>query len=156
MSALIDSYNEHLELSETASSIDFINNSKDRRLSRASVKFFQSETSTRNLSFLSATGISSRHLAAGLALDGCELGLIGDDGKIRDEYILQRQSVNRPATLTNIPFLCDLTTASSITKVDGWVFTVLLVAGFAKMSSEINELNSINVFPIADGDKGAK
>jgi hypothetical protein len=95
-------------------------------------------------------------LATGLALDGCELGLIGNDGKIRDEYILQHQSVNRPATLTNIPFLCDLMTASSITKVDGWVFTMLLVAGFAKMSSEINELNSINVFPITDGDKGAK
>ncbi|KAL3780742.1 hypothetical protein ACHAWO_005529 [Cyclotella atomus] len=90
-----------------------------------------------------------------LALDGCELGLIGNDGKIRDEYILQHQSVNPPATLTNIPFLCDLMTASSITKVDGWVFTMLLVAGFAKMSSEINELNSINVFPITDGDKGA-
>lgn len=160
MSEVIDTYNEDTDLlSETISSMDFISDSKGRRLSRASVKFFQTETSTRKLSLLSAgstaTGISSRDLVAGLALDGCDHGLIGADGKVRDEYILQRQSVNRPATLTKIPFLCDLTTASSITAVDGWVLTMLLVSGFAKMSSKINELNTINVFPIADGDTGA-
>ena len=32
---------------------------------------------------------------------------------------------------------------------------MLLVSGFAKMSSKIDELNKINVFPIADGDTGA-
>ena len=64
---------------------------KGRRLSRASVKFFQTETSTRNLSLAStassATGISTRNLVAGLGLDGCDHGLIGSDGKVRDgEY----------------------------------------------------------------------
>ena len=39
--------------------------------------------------------------------------------------------------------------------MDGWVFAMLLVSGFAKMSSKIDELNTINVFPIADGDTGA-
>ena len=39
--------------------------------------------------------------------------------------------------------------------MDGWVFAMLLVSGFAKMSSKIDELNKINVFPIADGDTGA-
>ena len=38
--------------------------------------------------------------------------------------------------------------------MDGWVFAMLLVSGFAKMSSKIDELNTINVFPIADGDTG--
>ena len=133
-----------------------ISDSRSRRPSRASIKFFQTETSTRKSSFAStATEISARNLVRGLALDGCDHGLIGSDGKIRDEYILQRQSINHPANLTKIPFLCDLAAASSITEIDGWVFTMLLVSGFAKLSSKINELNTINVFPIADGDTGA-
>jgi len=123
----------------------------NRRPSRASIKFFQLETSTRNLS-IASTG-STRNLVA--CLDGCDHGLIGSDGKVRDEYILQRQSMNRPATLSKVPLLCDLTTSDTIPEVDGWVFTMLLVSGFAKMSSRINELNTINVFPIADGDTGA-
>ena len=122
-----------------------------RRLSRASVKFFQTETSTRKLSI--ASDASTRNLVA--CLDGCDHGLIGSDGKVRDEYILQRQSINRPATLNKIPLLCDLTTSDTITEVDGWVFTMLLVSGFAKVSSRVKELNAINVFPIADGDTGA-
>ena len=60
---------------------------KGRRLSRASVKFFQNETSTRNLSLASAssgaTGISTRNLVASLT-DGCDHGLIDSDGKVRD------------------------------------------------------------------------
>jgi hypothetical protein len=112
---------------------------RDRRLSRASVKFFQDETSIRSLSI-------------GSTSDG---GLVDSEGRVRDEYILQRQSVNRPAKLDKVPLLCDLTTSSKITHVDGWVFAMLLVSGFAKMSSKTNELNAINVFPIADGDTGA-
>ncbi|KAL7455665.1 hypothetical protein ACHAWC_007206 [Mediolabrus comicus] len=124
----------------------------DRRLSRASIKFFQLETSTRNLSLGSTA--STRNLVASLG-DSSNLGLIDSEGKLRDDYILQRQSVNRPATLNKIPLLCDLTTASDITRVDGWVFAMLLVSGFSKMSSKTDELNTINVFPIADGDTGA-
>ena len=125
----------------------------DRRLSRASIKFFQLETSTRNLS-LGSTASSTRNLVASLG-ESSDLGLIDSEGKLRDDYILQRQSVNRPATLNKIPLLCDLTTASEITHVDGWVFAMLLVSGFSKMSSKTDELNTINVFPIADGDTGA-
>jgi len=138
-------------------SLSIVDTNKGRRLSRASVKFFQTETSTRNLSLGSttSTAISTRNLVAGLGFDGCDHGLIGSDGKVRDEYILQRQSVNRPGTLKKIPLLCDLKDSSTITEVDGWVFTMLLVSGFAKMSSKIDELNRINVFPIADGDTGA-
>ena len=124
----------------------------DRRLSRASIKFFQLETSTRNLSLGSTA--STRNLVASLG-ESSDLGLIDSEGKLRDDYILQRQSVNRPATLKKIPLLCDLTTASDITHVDGWVFAMLLVSGFSKMSSKTDELNTINVFPIADGDTGA-
>mmetsp|Transcript_24951 Transcript_24951/g.40423 ORF Transcript_24951/g.40423 Transcript_24951/m.40423 type:complete len:743 (-) Transcript_24951:262-2490(-) len=112
---------------------------RDRRLSRASVTFFQDETSIRNFSISSTS-------------DG---GLVDSEGRVRDEYILQRQSVNRPTKLNKVPLLCDLTTSSNITNVDGWVLSMLLVSGFAKMSSKINELNAINVFPIADGDTGA-
>jgi hypothetical protein len=112
---------------------------RERRLSRASVNFFQNETSIRNLS-IGSTGDS---------------GLVDSEGRVRDEYILQRQSVNRPAKLNKVPLLCDLTTSSKITHVDGWIFAMLLVSGFAKMSSKTDELNAINVFPIADGDTGA-
>jgi len=98
-----------------------------RRISRASFNFFQQET----------------------ALESSDRGLIGRDGKVRDEYIVKRQSVNKPAILKQIPLLADLTT--DITIVDGWVLTQLMLSGFAKMSTKIDELNKINVFPIADG-----
>lgn len=101
--------------------------SEDRRLSRASIKFFQDQTA--------------------------QLSLVGKDGKLSDDYILKRQSINKPATLKSIPLLADLT--SNITEIDGWVMTQLLVSGYAKMASKIDELNKINVFPIADGDTGA-
>jgi len=160
-----DSGDDEERLQEAISTLmtpgsSFVDAGGGRRLSQASIKFFQIETSTstRNLSIASATStasteISTRNLVA--FLDGCDHGLIGSDGKIRDEYILQRQSVNRPATLNKIPLLCDLTTSAEITEVDGWVFTMLMVSGFAKISSKVNELNIINVFPIADGDTGA-
>ena len=172
-----DDDNDMDHLTEAVGTLGIGDSKGGRRMSQASMRFFQNETSTRNLSLEQVTkqlstgklslrgslgsstsaGISTRNIVAGLAgLDGfSDSGLIGADGKVRDEYILQRQSVNRPATLTNIPLLCDLTTASSITEVDGWVFTMLITSGFAKMSSKIHELNTINVFPIADGDTGA-
>jgi dihydroxyacetone kinase-like predicted kinase len=56
------------------------------------------------------------------------------------------------ATLKTIPLLADLTT--EITVVDGWVLTQLFLSGFARMSTNIEELNKINVFSIADGDTG--
>lgn len=98
-----------------------------RRLSRASINWFQREIEER--------------------------GLIGGDGKLRDDYIVKRQSVNRPAALKSIPLLCDLT--ADVHHVDGWVLSQLLLSGYAKMATKIDELNKINVFPIADGDTGA-
>lgn len=49
-------------------SLSIVDTNKGRRLSRASVKFFQTETSTRNLSLGSttSTAISTRNLVAGL------------------------------------------------------------------------------------------
>ena len=99
-----------------------------RRVSRASFNFFQHETT----------------------VERGDHGLIGRDGKVRDEYIVKRQSINKPAILKTIPLLADLTT--DIRVVDGWVLTQLLLSGFAKMSTKIDELNKINVFPIADGE----
>lgn len=101
-----------------------------RRVSRASFNFFQNET----------------------AMETTDHGLIGKDGQVRDEYIVKRQSVNKPAVLKQIPLLADLT--MDITTVDGWVLTQLLLSGFAKMNTKIDELNKTNVFPIADGDTG--
>lgn len=93
----------------------------------------QVETSTRNLSIAATPGSSQRSLLTQtstrnlvLGLDGCDHGLIGADGKVRDEYILQRQSVNRPAKLNKIPLLCDLTTASEITEVDGKILYCIM------------------------------
>ena len=157
----VDSDDELEHIQETVGNLltpqsSMIDAGGGRRLSGASIRFFQTETSSRRRSLASfgkSGWISTRDLVA--TLDGCDHGLIGSDGKVRDEYILQRQSVNRPANLTKIPLLCDLTTSSEITDVDGWVFTMLFLSGFAKMSSKIDELNTINVFPIADGDTGA-
>jgi len=100
-----------------------------RRVSRASLRWFQEQT--------------AEHTAF----------LITGDGKLSDDYILKRQSVNRPATLKSIPRLADLST--DIASVDGWVLTQLFLSGFAKLAKQTGELNKINVFPIADGDTGA-
>jgi hypothetical protein len=110
--------------------------SNGRRLSRASMVFFQRET--------------KRHSSIAVVDN---IHLIGQDGKLRDDYILKRSSINKPAVLKSIPALADLTT--DIISVDGWVLTQLLLSGYAKMSTKIDELNKINVFPIADGDTGA-
>ncbi len=92
----------------------FVNVDGGRRLSRASIQFFQRETREHTQ----------------------EVFLIGNDGKLRDEYIMKRASVNKPATLKTIPLLADLTT--DITHVDGWVLTQLLLSGYAKMSTKID------------------
>lgn len=109
--------------------------SSGRRLSRASMEFFQRET--------------KRHSVAASK----DFLLIDNDGKLRDDYILKRASINKPAVLNSIPLLADLTT--KITSVDGWVLTQLFLSGYAKMSTKIDVLNQTNVFPIADGDTGA-
>jgi hypothetical protein len=59
------------------------------------------------------------HLALVASLSGCDHGLIGSNDKVRNEYILQRQSINRCANLIKIPLPCDLTMSSKITTVDG-------------------------------------
>jgi len=116
--------------------------SQGRRLSRASIEFFQRETKRHSRSSMTTRNKENQFL-------------IDDEGKLRDEYILKRASVNKPALLKSIPLLADLSEASSIRHVDGWVLTQLLLSGYAKLASKIDELNRINVFPIADGDTGA-
>jgi len=114
-----------------------------RRPSRASINFFQLET-------------SKVPLAAGPGRRNSFLGL---DGKIQDDYIRKRASLNKPTTalslLDSIPALADLTKADSITSVDGNVLAQMLVSGYAKLGTKVDYLNKINVFPIADGDTGA-
>ena len=84
-----------------------------RRVSRASLAWFQRQT------------------AANTA------GLITGDGKLSDDYILQRQSVNRPAVLKTIPRLADL--SATIDVVDGWVLTQMFLSGFAKLAKQVGK-----------------
>lgn len=115
---------------------------KGRRLSRASQKWFQAETDLKVGELPPETAKQLRRAS----------GLIGKNGEIRDDFIVKRQSINKPvAALDEIPQLADLSRAHEMTQVDGYVLTQLIVAGYAKMSSKIDELNKINVFPIADG-----
>ena len=54
-----------------------------------------------------------------------------------------------------IPMLADLKEAESITRVDGNVLGQMFVSEYAKLDANIDYLNKINVFPIADGETGA-
>lgn len=119
---------------------------KGRRLSRQSYEWFQKETNLQVglLPQEEVTRISRRRSS----------GLIGANGELRDDFIAKRQSINKPVLfqqLRSIPLLADLTAAKQIVEVDGSVLTQLIVSGYAKMSTKIDELNKINVFPIADG-----
>ena len=49
--------------------------------------------------------------------------------------------------------LADLA-SGDIGGVDGAVFTTLLVSGYAELARNKDELNTINVFPVPDGDTG--
>jgi hypothetical protein len=92
-----------------------------RRVSRASLAWFQKQTAENTA------------------------GLITGDGKLSDDYILKRQSVNRPAMLKSIPRLADL--SSEITQVDGWVLTQMFLSGFAKLSKQVGESNAFLYSP---------
>jgi len=127
-----------------------------RRLSRASVGFFQRETSTSSL----------LDKSNGNAKTGGERqrnSFLGLDGTIQDDYIARRVEINKPTTTNSdgntntktIPVLADLREAESITEIDGNVLSQLFLSGYAKLSTRVNYLNKINVFPIADGDTGA-
>ena len=87
-----------------------------RRVSRASLAWFQRQTAENTA------------------------GLITGDGKLSDDYILKRQSVNRPAMLKSIPRLADL--SSEITQVDGWVLTQMFLSGFAKLAKQVGTCRS--------------
>ena len=91
-----------------------------RRVSRASLAWFQRQT------------------AANTA------GLITGDGKLSDDYILQRQSVNRPAVLKAIPRLADL--SATIEVVDGWVLTQMFLSGYAKLAKQVGKCHSMYMY----------
>lgn len=95
---------------------------------------------------------------------------IGQDGRVKDEYIAQRAVINKAgrnsdkllfdtdgsedaATAAAKMTIADLT--KDIVRVDGRVLAQLLLSGYARLNSKVDELNRINVFPIADGDTGA-
>ena len=84
-----------------------------RRVSRASLAWFQRQTAENTA------------------------GLITGDGKLSDDYILQRQSVNRPAVLKTIPRLADLSTEIDV--VDGWVLTQMFLSGYAKLAKQVGK-----------------
>ena len=90
-----------------------------RRVSRASLAWFQKQTAENTA------------------------GLITGDGNLSDDYILKRQSVNRPATLQSIPRLADL--SSEITRIDGWVLTQMFLSGFARLAKQVGESNSLPI-----------
>lgn len=114
-----------------------------KRASRSSVVFFQNETSRRS-SQVSTAGRKTRN------------SFIGLDGKVQDDYIAKRADLNKPTNkLEEIPVLTDLTKAESITKVDGNVLAQLFFSGYARLQANVELLNRINRFPIADADTGA-
>jgi len=120
-----------------------------KRPSRASVEFFQSETSKR-----SSLPDQQHHPTSNR-----RNSFLGLDGKVQDNYIAKRADLNKPTDSSRlgevIPVLADLSQAASITKVDGNVLGQLFLSGYAKLGSKVAYLNKINVFPIADGDTGA-
>jgi hypothetical protein len=122
-----------------------------RRRSRASINFFQRETSK-----LASTPATPAPAATSTGRR--RNSFIGLDGKIQDDYIAKSASLNKPdksLLQTTVPLLADLTKAESITRIDGAVLSQLLISGYARLNSKVDELNRINVFPIADGDTGA-
>ena len=92
-----------------------------RRVSRASLAWFQRQTAENTA------------------------GLITGDGKLSDDYILQRQSVNRPAVLKTIPRLADL--SATIDQVDGWVLTQMFLSGYAKLAKQVGKCLQFEVAP---------
>ena len=88
-----------------------------RRVSRASLAWFQRQTADNTA------------------------GLITGDGKLSDDYILQRQSVNRPAVLKTIPRLADL--SATIDVVDGWVLTQMFLSGYAKLAKQVGKCHAM-------------
>eukprot|EP00536_Pseudo-nitzschia_multiseries_P014574 jgi/Psemu1/291526/fgenesh1_pg.727_\ len=119
-----------------------------RRASRASFNFFQRETS-KQYGFDLPVATTKQA--------GRRNSFIGQDGKIQDDYIQKRVSLNKPTTLLKdkVPMLVDLAEADTITRVDGNVLGQMFVSAYVKLSGNVNYLNKINVFPIADGDTGA-
>ena len=91
-----------------------------RRVSRASLAWFQRQTADNTA------------------------GLITGDGKLSDDYILQRQSVNRPAVLKTIPRLADL--SATIDVVDGWVLTQMFLSGYAKLAKQVGKCHSMYMY----------
>ena len=83
--------------------------------------------------------------------------LIGVDGQLREQYVLGRVGANTSSGADDIAAaLADAAdlAAGAVTEVDGRVLASLIVAGFARLSSRADELNAINVFPVADKDTG--
>ena len=83
--------------------------------------------------------------------------LIGADGQLREQYVLGRVGANKASGAEDIAAaLADAgdLAAGPVAEVDGRVLTALIVAGFARLSARADELNAINVFPVADKDTG--
>lgn len=123
-----------------------------KRISRSSQLFFQNETSKR------ASQLCIPKESRQPPQTNRRNSFLGLDGKVQDDYIAKRASLNKHTEGQlgkEIPVLADLSQAASITEIDGNVLAQLFVSGYAKLGTKVNYLNKINVFPIADGDTGA-
>jgi len=147
-----------------------------RKHSRASIDFFQRETS-KSASSSSTTyddDEGQKEVVVSLSSSQVKRGgkqgnrrkprnsFIGLDGKIQDKYISKRASLNKPNVSLEqqdndnvVPMLVDLKDADTMTRVDGRILSQLFISGYAKLGSKVDLLNRINVYPIADGDTGA-
>ena len=80
---------------------------------------------------------------------------IREDGRVKDEYIIQRANKTESHSdkmEASKMTIVDLT--QDIDRVDGMVLSQLFLSGYARLNAKVDELNRINVFPIADGDTG--
>ena len=80
-----------------------------------------------------------------------ELGYDGNDDAFDLSAIFALNVLNELSTFNHKP-LCDL--AQKRVSIDGCVLTELVLAGFHRLASVKDNLNTINVFPVPDGDTG--
>ena len=80
-----------------------------------------------------------------------ELGFDENDDTFDLNAIFALNVLNELSTFNHKP-LCDLSISCS--KIDGYVFTELVLAGFHRLAAVKENLNTINVFPVPDGDTG--
>ena len=80
-----------------------------------------------------------------------DLGFVENDDAFDLNAIFALNVLNELSTFNHKP-LCDL--SQSCSNIDGYVFIELVLAGFHRLAAVKDNLNTINVFPVPDGDTG--